>query len=120
MVAGLSCEIMNSELLYKCSVCKCQQNEFSTVVLADFFKHIELNHQYLNWNRMCDLCSHKLSKNVDQYYLKDALEHLISYHMVLKKDEKPTLGMYNFKCIVDESNLLKQTHLCFNITFRFK
>ncbi|XP_025411013.1 uncharacterized protein LOC112683957 isoform X4 [Sipha flava] len=93
IVAGLSCEIINSVLLYKCSVLKCHQNAFSTVVLADFFKHIELNHQFLIWNKMCDLCGDKLQImcDTDQYYLKDALEHLISYHLVLKKDEQSTI-----------------------------
>jgi hypothetical protein len=86
-------------LLYKCSVLKCHQNAFSTVVLADFFKHIELNHQFLIWNKMCDLCGDKLQImcDTDQYYLKDALEHLISYHLVLKKDEQSTICMYNLK-----------------------
>lgn len=85
IVAGLRCEMMNSVLFYKCSVSKCLQNQFSTVALLEFFKHIELNHQFINWNRKCDMCSLKLEKIKENYFLKDALEHIILHHLVIKE-----------------------------------
>lgn len=93
-MAGLSCELKNSILLYKCSVSKCQNNQFSTVVLIDFLKHINLNHQQIVWDRKCDICEHAVEKiNNKQYILKDALHHIISYHLVLKEIQQPNICM---------------------------
>lgn len=84
-VGGLSCELINSVLIFKCSVSRCLDNEFSTIILIDFFKHIELNHQFLVWDRKCDVCEHKIETISEQYFLKNALEHIIAHHLVLKK-----------------------------------
>lgn len=93
-VANLSCElIINSVLLYKCSVLRCALNQFSTVILMDFFKHIELNHQQVIWDNKCDFCNHKVENIKEEYFLKDALNHLISHHLVLKNNEKPNTCM---------------------------
>lgn len=93
-MADLSCELINSILLYKCSVSKCKNNQFSTVVLIDFLKHINLNHQRIVWDRKCDVCKHTVEKIINkQYLLKDALYHIISYHLVLKEIQQPDMCM---------------------------
>ncbi|XP_022160559.1 uncharacterized protein LOC111026733 [Myzus persicae] len=87
VLAGLSCELINSMLLFKCSVSSCLE-KFSTSVLIDFSKHIITNHQFVIWDGNCEACHHKSSIISDQYYVKDALEHLISHHLVLKNTEQ--------------------------------
>lgn len=91
-IAGLSCELLNNSLFYKCSASKCIQNQFSTVILMDFFKHIELSHTFVTWDRKCDVCKHKVETSSEQYFLKNALEHLVSRHLVLKKDKLPNFS----------------------------
>ncbi|VVC35861.1 Zinc finger C2H2-type,Zinc finger, RING/FYVE/PHD-type [Cinara cedri] len=90
-VAGLSCEVINSILLYKCSVSKCLNNQFSTVLLNELFKHIHLNHQHIVWDRRCDMCQQKFEKINEQYLLKDALEHIVSHHLVLREIQQPNI-----------------------------
>ena len=93
-MAGLSCESINSMLLFKCSASNCLENQFSTVVLIDFFKHIKHNHEFVVWDGNCEACNHKLKIVSKQYFLKNALEHLVSHHLVLKNNEQPnTIGM---------------------------
>lgn len=90
-IAGLSCElIINSVLLYRCSVSRCELNQFSTVILMDFVKHIELNHQHVIWDKNCDICKYEI-ENTEEYFLKDALKHIMSNHLVLKKKEEPVI-----------------------------
>lgn len=84
-VAELRCEIVNSMLLYKCSVSRCKTNQFSTIVLNDLFNHINLNHRHSVWDRKCVMCKVKVENINDQYLLKDALDHIISHHLVLKE-----------------------------------
>jgi len=90
-VGSLSCEIINSVLLFKCSASGCLNNQFSTVILIDIFKHIELNHQFLVWDRKCNICKHKIEMISEQCFLKNALEHIIAHHLVLKKNEQPNM-----------------------------
>lgn len=97
-MADLSCELINSILLYKCSVAKCQNNQFSTVILIDFFKHINLNHQNVVWDRKCDICKQKIEKINEQYFLKDALDHIVSHHLVLKEIQQPNICMLSEIC----------------------
>lgn len=94
-MAGLCCELVNSILLFKCSVSDCQENQFCTVVLIDFIKHINKNHEYVVWDGYCGACNHKLLLVSEQYYVRNALEHLISHHLVLKNNEHQlnTTGM---------------------------
>lgn len=89
-VDGLSCELINAVLLFKCFVSKCQ---FGTVVFKDFVEHIELNHQFYVWNKKCDTCKLKIEMASEQCFLKDALQHMISHHLVLKKNEQSILCM---------------------------
>jgi len=95
VLAGLSCELINSILLFKCSVSNCLENQFSTVVLIDFSKHIIKNHPFVMWDGNCEACHHKLQIVSEQYYVKHALEHLISHHLILKNNEQHlnTTGM---------------------------
>jgi len=90
VLAGLSCELINSMLLFKCSVSNCQENQFSTVVLIDFFKHINKNHQFVVWDGHCEACLHKLPIGSEQYNVINALEHLVSHHLILKNNEQHT------------------------------
>jgi len=94
-LAGLSCELIKSMLLFKCSVSNCLENQYSTVFLIDFSKHINQNHQFVIWDGNCEPCHHKLQIISEQYYVKDALEHLVSHHLVLKNNEEHsnTIGM---------------------------
>lgn len=87
---GLSCRLVNSMLVYKCSVSKCLQNPYSTILLEDFSKHIELSHLYIVWDGMCQTCKHKIEKTHEQFLLKDALQHLISHHLDLKNKQPAT------------------------------
>lgn len=98
IVDGLSCELINEIILFKCTVSKCHINQFSTVILSDFMKHIELSHQFYVWDKNCNTCKLKIEMSSEQCFLKDALQHIISHHLVLKKDEQPELGMlYKYK-----------------------
>lgn len=100
VLGGLSCEqINNSVLLYKCTVSACFQNQYSTVFFKDFYKHIEISHQFTVWDGMCHACKHKIEMISEQHFLKDALQHLISHHLVLKKNENHDLCMYSLMCI---------------------
>lgn len=91
-IADLSFELnLNSTLVYTCSASNCQNNPFSTVILNVFFKHINLNHQHIVWDRRCDMCNQKFEKIYELYLLKDALEHIISHHLVLKEIQQPTI-----------------------------
>lgn len=94
-MAGLCCELKNSTLLFKCSVSDCQETQFSTVVLVDFFQHINKSHQYVVWDGYCGACHHKLPIVFEQYYVRNALEHLVSHHLVVLKNNKHlnTTGM---------------------------
>jgi len=94
-MAGLSCELLNSILLFRCSVSNCRENQFSSVVFIDFCKHINKNHQFVVWDGHCEACDHKLPIVSEQYYVRNALEHLVSHHLVLKNNEKHpnTIGM---------------------------
>lgn len=85
---GLSCELINSTLLFKCSVSNCKENQFSTIIYTDFFKHIKINHQFEVWDGKCEACNHKLHKIPELYFMKNALEHLVSHHFVLKKNKQ--------------------------------
>jgi len=91
IVGGLSCELINSVLLFKCSASRCLDNQFSTVILNDLFKHIELNHQFWVWDQKCDVCKHKDEMIQEQFFLKNALEHIIAHHLVLKKDKQSSM-----------------------------
>jgi len=95
VIAGLSCELINSMLIFKCSVSNCRENKFSTVFLTDFSKHIKKNHQFVVWDGHCEACHHKLPIVSEQYYVRNALEHLVSHHLVLKNNEQHpnTTGM---------------------------
>ncbi|CAI6364719.1 unnamed protein product [Macrosiphum euphorbiae] len=88
VMAGLSCELMNSILLFKCSVSNCRENQFSSVVFIDFCEHINKNHQFVVWDGHCEACDHKLPIVSEQYYVRNALEHLVSHHLVLKNNEQ--------------------------------
>lgn len=57
----------------------------------DFFKHIELSHNFVTWGRKCDICKYKIETISEQSFLKNALEHIVSCHLVLKKDKSPNL-----------------------------
>jgi len=95
VIAGLSCELINSMLLFKCSVSNCQEIQFSTVVLIEFSGHINKNHPFVVWDGHCEACHHKLPIVSEQYYVRNALEHLVSHHLVLKNNEQHpnTTGM---------------------------
>jgi len=95
VMAGFSCELINSMLLFKCSVSNCRENQFSTVVLIDFSKHINKNHQFEVWDGYCEACNHKLPIISEHYYVRNALEHLVTHHFVLKnnKQDPNTTGM---------------------------
>ncbi|VVC46205.1 Pre-C2HC domain [Cinara cedri] len=116
IVAGLSCELMHSILVYKCSVSKCEYNPFSTVVLNDLFKHIYLNHKHMAWDKKCDMCKQKVDNLNEQYLLKDALEHIISHHLVLKKNHQHKIilnfpsGMSSLSENLTERTQIKQSN----------
>lgn len=84
---GLSCEQVHSVLLYKCSISKCLQNEYSTINLKAFFRHIELSHSYVVWDGMCGACKHTIEKSNEHFLMKDALQHLVSHHLVVKRND---------------------------------
>lgn len=90
-VANISCQLSNSVLVYKCFVSGCSHNFFSTVFFADLIKHIELNHKHIIWDRKCSECTDKVEKISEEYYIEDALKHLVSHHLVLKKNEQCTV-----------------------------
>ncbi|KAL4143321.1 hypothetical protein QTP88_005667 [Uroleucon formosanum] len=114
VLAGLCCELVNSILLFKCSVSDCQENQFCTVVLIDFIKHINKNHEYVVWDGYCGACNHKLLLVSEQYYVRNALEHLISHHLVLKNNEHQlntteNLGSLNIECVSSCQDTVKNT-----------
>lgn len=90
-VSDLKLELIDSILLFNCFASRCSEIEFSTMVLIDFIHHVELNHQFLIWNKFCEACNHKIEMNFEHCFLKDALEHIISHHLVLKKNKQPNM-----------------------------
>ncbi|XP_026811622.1 uncharacterized protein LOC113552843 isoform X4 [Rhopalosiphum maidis] len=88
VLAGLSCELINSMLLFKCSVSSCLENQFSTVIFNDFYKHINQNHRFVVWDGKCKACHHNFKLVSEQYYVKNAFEHLVSHHLILKSNEQ--------------------------------
>jgi len=88
-VGGIDCELStNSIVLFKCCITGCVTNSFSTTVLSDFVKHIELYHNCVVWNRKCNECNLKMEKILEEYFVKDALEHIISQHLILKANNQ--------------------------------
>lgn len=88
-LAGLSCELINSMALFKCSILNCPENQFSTVDLNDFHKHINQNHKFVVWDGKCELCHDNLKLVSKQYYIKNALKHLVTHHLDFKNKEQP-------------------------------
>ncbi|CAH1712108.1 unnamed protein product [Aphis gossypii] len=88
-LAGLSCELINSMALFKCSILSCSENQFSTVDLNDFHKHINQNHKFVVWDGKCKLCHDNLKLISKKYYIKNALKHLVTHHLVFKNKEQP-------------------------------
>lgn len=114
VMAGFSCELINSMLLFKCSVSNCRENQFSTVVLIDFSKHINKNHQFEVWDGYCEACNHKLPIISEHYYVRNALEHLVTHHFVLKNNKQDpnttaNLGGSNIECLSSCQDTVENT-----------
>jgi len=87
-LAGLSCEFINTMALFKCSVLNCSENQFLTEDLIDFYKHINQNHKFVVWDGKCELCHHNQKLVSKQYYIKNALKHLVTHHLLLKNNKE--------------------------------
>eukprot|EP00102_Acyrthosiphon_pisum_P022313 XP_016659523.1 PREDICTED: uncharacterized protein LOC100573806 [Acyrthosiphon pisum] len=114
VMAGLSCELIDSMLLFKCSVSNCREIQFSTVVFVDFFKHIKRNHQFVVWDGHCEACHYKLPIVSEQYYVGNALDHLVSHHLDLKNNEQhpnttANLGGSNIECLSSCQDTVENT-----------
>lgn len=91
-VANISCGFFDSVLLFKCHVSGCLDNPYSTVILFDFFKHVERNHRHIIWDRKCSECGVKLEKVSEDCSIEDALKHLVSHHLVVKNNDQRMLN----------------------------
>lgn len=87
-VADISCQLIGQMLVFNCRISNCQHNPFSTIIFKDFARHIELHHLHTVWDRKCNECGLKLEKTSEECCtIKDAFNHLISHHLVLKTKE---------------------------------
>lgn len=81
LVGGISCENISDLLLFKCMNGSCLIG-FSTVFYEELVKHIELHHKITPWNGICNICGHGLWRNWNRLFMKNALEHLVSHHLI--------------------------------------
>lgn len=81
IVGSIKCEQFNNKLLFKCLDKLCL-NELSTLSYEELLKHIELYHKITSWDGMCNICGYGLWRKWNHLYMKNALEHLVSYHLI--------------------------------------
>jgi hypothetical protein len=86
-VGSIICEPFNNKLLFKCMDKLCP-NKFSTISYEELLKHIDLYHKNTSWDSMCNICGYGLWRDLNHLYMRNALEHLVSYHLIESQNTK--------------------------------
>lgn len=81
IIGGIKCEQFNNILLFKCMDKLCT-SVFSTMSYEKLLKHIQLHHKTTSWDGMCNICGYGLWRDLNHLYMKNALEHLVSNHLI--------------------------------------
>ncbi|XP_050426602.1 LOW QUALITY PROTEIN: uncharacterized protein LOC126836927 [Adelges cooleyi] len=86
----LSCLQLKAVVLFQCLVPKCMGSSFSTVLYSEFLKHIQMCHESLSWNGVCNVCIGQTKPSTERLYMLDALQHLVQFHLTLCKGNQPS------------------------------